>query len=208
MEMPRYAMPRYAISVLHFGKFPDPDDFQCWRVNVETDVCVSTQFPQLTMSWINEVEMARSTDDLLTSQSIEGRRDFTWFWNVWCEECVCVEKNHLQYLLQKKSQCWRATSPKEQQILERDAAYLYDLWPLSSNRSLWCSSRSVGFVQYLPTEWRRSRFRYKMRPNLIRNKWNGSGKTSWKVCTNWGCRVPNNFTLCWRCLTLNWIKIK
>ena len=38
-------------------------------------VCVSTPFLQLTMSWINEVEMARSTDDLVTSQSVEGRSD-------------------------------------------------------------------------------------------------------------------------------------
>ena len=63
---------RYAFSELHFGKFPDPDDFQCWRVNFKTEVCVNTSLPQLTMSWINEVEMARSTDDLLTSQSIKG----------------------------------------------------------------------------------------------------------------------------------------
>ena len=58
--------PRYAFSELHVGKFPDPDDVQCWRVNFKTEVCVNTPFHQLTMSWINEVEMARSTDDLMT----------------------------------------------------------------------------------------------------------------------------------------------
>ena len=42
-------------------------------------VCVSAQFPQLTLSWINEVETAKSVDDLLTSQSIEGQRDFPDF---------------------------------------------------------------------------------------------------------------------------------
>ena len=31
------------------------------------------------LSWINEVEMARSTDDVVTSQSIEERRDFPDF---------------------------------------------------------------------------------------------------------------------------------
>ena len=64
---------------LHFGKFPHPDDVQCWRVNFKTEECVSTPFPQLTMSWIAEVEMARSIDDLITSQSIEGRIDFPDF---------------------------------------------------------------------------------------------------------------------------------
>ena len=72
MEAPRYI----TISELHFGKFPNSGDFQCWRVNFKTEVCVSTLFPQLTMSWINEVEMAKSKDDLKTSQSIGGRRDF------------------------------------------------------------------------------------------------------------------------------------
>ena len=65
--------PRYAISELHSRKFPDPDDFQCWRANFKTEVCVKIPFSQLTMSWINEVEMAKSVDDPLTSQSIEGK---------------------------------------------------------------------------------------------------------------------------------------
>ena len=65
MEAPRKAT-RNCIS----AKFPDPDDFKCWRVNFKTAVCVSTSSPELTMSWINEVEMAGSVDDLMTSQSI------------------------------------------------------------------------------------------------------------------------------------------
>ena len=65
--------PRFLISKLHFGKFPDPDDFRCWRANFKTEVCVSTSSPELAMSWINEVEMAGSIDDLMTSQSIEGQ---------------------------------------------------------------------------------------------------------------------------------------
>ena len=42
--------PRYTVSEWHFGKFPDSDDFQCWSVNFKTEVCVSTPFPELTMS--------------------------------------------------------------------------------------------------------------------------------------------------------------
>ena len=40
--------PKYATSELQFGKFLDPDNFQCWRVNFKTKVCVSTSTPQLT----------------------------------------------------------------------------------------------------------------------------------------------------------------
>ena len=55
--------PRYAFSDLHFRKFPDSDDFQRWRASIKTE----TTIPELTMSWINEVEMAGSIDDLMTS---------------------------------------------------------------------------------------------------------------------------------------------
>ena len=54
--------PGFSISELHFGKFPDSGDFQCWRGNFKTEVSVIPPFPQLTMSWTNDVEMARSHD--------------------------------------------------------------------------------------------------------------------------------------------------
>ena len=59
---------RYAISELHSGKFPDPDDFQCWKTNVRTEVCSCSGCPTVAVSWIKEVEMAKSVDDLMTSQ--------------------------------------------------------------------------------------------------------------------------------------------
>ena len=39
METPRYA---FSELQLHCGKFPDPVDFQCWRVNFKTEVFAST----------------------------------------------------------------------------------------------------------------------------------------------------------------------
>ena len=60
--------PKNAISELNIRKFPDPGDFQCWSVSFKTEVCVSTSPSELTMSWINEVEIAGSIDDLVTSQ--------------------------------------------------------------------------------------------------------------------------------------------
>ena len=63
---------KYSISELHVGKFTDSNDFQCWRVSFRTEVCANTTFLQLAMSWIKEVVMAKSMDDLMTSQSNEG----------------------------------------------------------------------------------------------------------------------------------------
>ena len=47
--------------------------FSAGEVSFKTEVCVSTSTPELTMSWINEVEMAGSTDDLTTSHTVEGQ---------------------------------------------------------------------------------------------------------------------------------------
>ena len=52
-------------------------EFQCWKVNFKTEECSKSADPHLTMQWIKEVEIAKLIDDLMTSQSSTGRRDFT-----------------------------------------------------------------------------------------------------------------------------------
>ena len=69
--------PRFPFSELHLGKFQGLMEFQSWKVNFKTEVCSKTADPQLTMQWIKEVEIAKSIDELMTSRSIVGRRDFT-----------------------------------------------------------------------------------------------------------------------------------
>ena len=59
--------PRTRISELHFGKFPDSVDFQCWKVNFKTEVCSNSVCPTITMLWIKAVEIAKSVDDLVIS---------------------------------------------------------------------------------------------------------------------------------------------
>ena len=68
--------PRFPISELHLAKFPDSMEFESWKVNFKTEVCAKTANPQITMSWITEVEKAKSIDESSTSQSILGRTDF------------------------------------------------------------------------------------------------------------------------------------
>ena len=67
---------RFLTAEVHLGKFPDPTEFRSWKVNFKTVVCAKTADPQITMHWITEVEKALSFDELMTSQSILGRRDF------------------------------------------------------------------------------------------------------------------------------------
>ena len=68
--------PRYPISELHLGKFLDTLEFESSKVNFRTEVCANSEIPQITMYWIEEVEIAKSSDDLMTSRSITGREDF------------------------------------------------------------------------------------------------------------------------------------
>ena len=68
--------PRFPISELHLGKFPDSTEFHSWKVNFKTEVCSNSAEPHLTMHWIKEVEIAKSIGALVTSRSIVGRNDF------------------------------------------------------------------------------------------------------------------------------------
>ena len=47
--------PRIPFSEWNLGKFPDSMEFQSWKVNFRTEVCVRTADPQITMLWIKEV---------------------------------------------------------------------------------------------------------------------------------------------------------
>ena len=68
---------RFPISELHLGNFPNSMEFQSWKVNFKTEVCLKSADLHLTMHWIKEVEKAKSIDELMTSRSILGRNDFT-----------------------------------------------------------------------------------------------------------------------------------
>ena len=60
-------------SVPYYGmeswKSSDSMEFQSWKLNFRTEVCMRTAEPQVTMLWIKEVEVAKSIDELVTSRS-------------------------------------------------------------------------------------------------------------------------------------------
>ena len=63
---------RLQISDLHFGKFPTPATFACWKIRFKTEVCTCSQLLVEAMHWIKEVEMADSVDDVMSSSSTRG----------------------------------------------------------------------------------------------------------------------------------------
>ena len=76
---------RLQISDLHFGKFPTPSTFACWKIRFKIEVCTCSQFPTEAMQWIKEVEMVDSLDDLKSSSSRGIRMP---------EDCFSTEQNH------------------------------------------------------------------------------------------------------------------
>ena len=67
-------------------------------------MCASTSALELTVSWINEVEMAELKYDLMTSQSIKAEY-IPEFEILDAGIASALRKNRLQYLIHKKSQC-------------------------------------------------------------------------------------------------------
>ena len=62
--------PRASIAELNLGKFPAPVESQSWKTNFRAEVCLKTADPQVTVLWSEEVEIAKSFDELVTSRSI------------------------------------------------------------------------------------------------------------------------------------------
>ena len=129
--------PRFPISELHLGIFPDSMEFQSWKVIFKTEVCTRTAKPHLTMHWIKEVEMAKSIGDRLTARSIVVRTDFPDY-GVLDATVASALKKALQHAdaLPKKSKCRRAACSKTRPVLtcEKSAYMISEYFPC--NRSL------------------------------------------------------------------------
>ena len=65
--------PRNLVTERNVGKFPDSMEFQSWKINFGTEVCIRTADLQVTMLWIKEVEVAKSIDELVCEVAIDYR---------------------------------------------------------------------------------------------------------------------------------------
>ena len=199
--------PKYPISELHLGKFPDPFELQSWKVNFKTEVCANSVFPSNHCA-----PDQRSRDSKTNRRSCDIALDYTAdrflrLRDAWCEDCVCIEKDHHECAHPKESNCRRATCSEIRLILMRKADCLHDLRIPSSHQSSWSCTRSVRSIQYTLTKWWRSRFRREMGPSSISSKWKYLQKWSWKVCASQNYRVLSSFRLCWPCMTKRMFEI-
>ena len=59
---------RQQISELQFDKFPDPQSILCWKIRFRNQVTTCSDFPSEAMSWVTEVEMVDSLDEVKSSR--------------------------------------------------------------------------------------------------------------------------------------------
>ena len=98
--------PRFPFSEMHLGKFPDSMEVQSWKVNFNTEVCSKAADPCLTMRWIKEVEIEKSVDELMTSQSILGGKRHPGLRDAGRTDTVFSEKaSQLACGIPQKSKC-------------------------------------------------------------------------------------------------------
>ena len=125
------------ISERHLGKFPDSVEFQSWKVNFKTEICSKSADPHVTVHWIKEDEKAKSSDELVTSRSILGRKYFPDY-----DMLDAMTASALTKLLDKnihfrpKSKCRRAARSKIRPILTRKTNCLHDLCAVPRNWNL------------------------------------------------------------------------
>ena len=105
--------PRCPISELHLGKFSDSLEFQSREVNFKT-----VQI-QCSLKTLCTGSKKKSIDDLLTSQSIIGRRYFPDYEMLDAKIASALEKDYHECALLKESTCPRATCSKIRPILTK-----------------------------------------------------------------------------------------
>ena len=160
---------RFPISELHLGQFPDSMEFQCWNVNFKTEVCSKTADHHLTMHWIKEVETAKSIDELMTSRSIAGRRDFSDF-----HMLDAIIASALKRLLHKQMHFRKGVRVEEQRAQKYDrfsrgrqiARMIYEHVRATGAYVM----RTLRLVQYTFTERRCPRFRRSVGSSSIISK--------------------------------------
>ena len=90
-------------------------EFQSWKLNFRTVVCMPTAEPQVTMLWIKEVEVAESVDEIVTSRSITGQHNFPDF-----DMLDSMIASALKKLINTQSTFRKRASVEEQRVQNSD----------------------------------------------------------------------------------------
>ena len=159
------------------------------------------------MLWIKEVEMSIRWTIFKLSRSIRGFSHFPNFWDAGCDDCVCSEQDHPEFLLQGKGQSGGTESSVGTSFLSRNTDRSHDLRLLPVYWRSWHCSWLRWSVHNHSLQWWCSWIRYEMGWNSI-CLWSRSYLVmSWKVWTNWEHVRLINSKPFWSCMTWRFMKI-
>ena len=154
------------------------------RVNIKTAVC-SNSGPTIAMFWIREAEIAKSVDDLMTSQSIEGR-DFPDFEMLDAKIASALKRIISDQYFRRRVDVEEQTAQKYYRFLRgRQVAHMiYDHSRATSAHHAALDLSDLFNVSLQGDD--HSGFRYKMGPSSIICKWN-----TWRECPGQSVQVED-----------------
>ena len=123
---------RQQISELQFNNFPTFSTFLCWKIRFKNQVTICTDFSWDAMSWIKEVQVVDSLEELKSSQSIHGKIPI--FEMLGREDCFCSKQDHSEFPVQEGRSVL-----EEQKAGKMTAFFENDKSPSWSTKSYWRS---------------------------------------------------------------------
>ena len=116
---------RQQISELQFDKFPNPQSFLVWKIPFKNQVTNCSDSPSDAMSWIKEVEMVDSWEELRSSRSVYGK-DFPNIEMPDAKIASALNKIIQNSQLKKKVSLEEQKAPKEDRFLRQIAFMIHD----------------------------------------------------------------------------------
>ena len=107
--------PRIPKTELHLVKFPDPMENKAGRSTSRLKFCTRTADPQINVLWIKEVEVAKSSDELVTSRWITRQHKFLDF-----DVLDAMIASTLKKLINTQSTFRERVSVEEQRAINSD----------------------------------------------------------------------------------------
>ena len=160
--------PRIPVMEWNLGKFPDPVEFQSWKVISKLKYVRKQPILRSLCSGSKKLRLQNHLSDIAVDYRAKRLRRPRY---AWCDDRVCIEKasQHADPF-PKESKCRRAACSKTRPILTRKTNCVHDLRVFPCHWSLQSRTRTLRFVQYTFAEWRRPRFRRSMGSSSIVSK--------------------------------------
>ena len=109
-KMNPYEVPCRERETTEFETFPTPLTFSYWQIHFRTEICSSSCHPSA-MSWMRDIELAQTLDNLKTSQSTAGNQ-FSNF-EMLDAKVATASKRILTNMNLKKKSSWKSRKPRK-----------------------------------------------------------------------------------------------